>query len=214
MERSALQGVHTSGDNIVLNTRGDGRCLFRAVVRQTCDSLLADCPRAINGAPSHPSLAAEETGRADELRARVVELMQSAGGHHLLAVGMGTDDDPIPLVEDEGVEAHIARVSNETEAAGDPELFLISAIIGRNIGAWFPHAGQQYCYVYGRHAGPPTVHVHYSPGHWRVCVPAGVERLRGQSPWMKRECGAGNVGNCGRATMTLRDMTSGLWQMN
>ncbi len=86
--------------------------------------------------------------------------MHSGAGHHLLTVGMGTDDDPIPLVEAEGVEGHIARVCGVTEAAGEPELLLISQVIGHNVGAWFPHAGRQYCYVYGRHAGPPTVHVH------------------------------------------------------
>jgi hypothetical protein len=115
---------------------GDGRCMFRALVRGQQLSTDRLVPRDSNSGLAHdPGVQEVETYEADALRSIVCDAMEE--DPHLLYIGSGTWDAPMPLIEgDTDSTSYIADMRNFGTHAGEAELFFSAQILYCRVEVW------------------------------------------------------------------------------
>ena len=114
---------------------GDGRCLFRALVR-ALDPMDESIPRHSNGAPISQEDSDAELVAADALRQAVCDLMTSNPTR--LIIGTGTAESPAPMFDNTCMDAptYINGMRRPGSYAGDTELFFVAALWRRGIRTW------------------------------------------------------------------------------
>ena len=151
---------------------GDGRCLFRALVRlMDTDDVAVEL--SVDGRPRDANLERSERRAADQLRHTVCNWMEQH--NDVLRVGSGTAQHPAPVIEaGQSIDEYIEGMRYSASWAGEPELIAATEVLGRSIRVW-KREQNTFLQIREYHAavvGLPPLDVIWADGnHYNIFLP-------------------------------------------
>jgi len=132
----------------VIKIKGDGRCLFRAIVR------------ALYGGEN-------EQQEADELRFRVAAELPRLRDSGALNLGV-----PVDVICEGSFDEHVKQIKNPQVWGGEVELLALPSIVGSPIQVYIPGSYQQPIQEYGRELrGKPICLLYDGKAHYDLLEP-------------------------------------------